>query len=784
MAKTKSGQGFEMLPLMPLRGMILFPHATMDLDVGREQSIHAVEKAMAQDQRIFIVSQKNTEAEDPSFDDLNPVGTIARIRQALHITGSMLRVLVEGEQRATLEKLAVSQEAWVGWVKPVPAIAPEEITPELAASMRVAQDYFKEFAEASQRVSPEAERTIRAISNPDELVDVIAGNAISRAEDKETLLNILPTQERLDALSVALLNEARFAGLERMVQLRIRMQMDKNQKDYYLREQMRVLQEELGEDEDEDIESYRQRLEKTPMNREAREKAEKEIDRLSRMQAGTPESTVSENYLDWLLDLPWEKYTADNLKLDRARRVLDHDHYGMEKVKERIIDFLAVLGLRQRTDRTAAMRGPVLCFVGPPGVGKTSIVKAVARAMGREFVQMSLGGVRDESEIFGHRRTYIGAMPGHVISGLKRAGSMNPVFLFDEIDKMGNDYRGDPASAMLEVLDSEQNMHFRDHYLDVPMDLSRVMFVTTANTRESIPAPLLDRMEIIEVPSYTEEEKLQIAKRHLMKKQLEENGLDPRKVKVTQDALRFVIEGYTREAGVRTLTRMLATLARKAAVRLLDTGADSLTIDRKTAGDFLGAERFLRDEPQKQPLVGTVNGLAYTEVGGEMLQVECVTMPGSGKLTLTGSLGDVMKESAQAALSWVRAHCRAYGLEDDFHTKVDIHIHVPEGAVPKDGPSAGVTMATALLSAVTGRKVRADIAMTGEITLNGRVLPIGGVKEKTLAAYRAGVKQLILPRENGKDFNELPAYIRERFTVTYADTIEQVAALALLGTED
>ena len=780
MATTKSEQGYEILPLMPLRGMILFPHATMDLDVGREQSVKAVEKAMASDQRIFVVSQKNMHVDDPKLKDMNPVGTIGRIKQVLHITGSILRVLVEGEQRAELKKVAVEEEAWVAWVKPIAPMAEAEITPELAASVRVAQEYFSEFAEASQRVSPEAQRTIRSIINPDELVDVIAGNAVSRSEEKEALLNILNPAERLEALSVSLLKEARFAGLERMVQMRIRMQMDKNQKDYYLREQMRILQEELGEEEEEDVDTYRKRLEKTPMNAEAKEKAEKEIDRLSRMQAGTPESTVSENYLDWLLDLPWDKYTKDNLRLDRARRVLDRDHYGMEKVKERIIDYLAVLGLRQRTDKEAAMRGPVLCFVGPPGVGKTSIVKAVAKAMGRKFVQMSLGGVRDESEIFGHRRTYIGAMPGHVINGLKRAGSMNPVFLFDEIDKMGNDYRGDPASAMLEVLDSEQNMHFRDHYLDVPMDLSRVMFVTTANTRESIPAPLLDRMEIIEVPSYTEEEKLQIARRHLMKKQLVENGLDPRKVKVSLDALRFVIEGYTREAGVRTLSRVLATLARKAAVYLLDQDADSLRINRKTAREYLGAERYLRDQPQPDPLVGIVNGLAYTAVGGEMLQVECMTMPGTSKLTLTGSLGDVMKESAQAALSWVRAHCKEYGLADDFHTKIDIHIHVPEGAVPKDGPSAGVTMATALLSAVTGRKVRADIAMTGEITLGGRVLPIGGVKEKALAAYRAGIRQLVLPRENGKDVDELPAYIRDYFTINYVGTIAQTASLALL----
>ncbi|NLD33272.1 MAG: endopeptidase La [Clostridiales bacterium] len=780
MAGTKTTASPRVLPLMPLRGMILFPHTTMDFDVGRPPSIKAVEKAMERDQRIFIVTQKNTDVEDPKLKDLNPVGTIARIKQVLQITGGMLRVLVEGEQRAQLQRLAVAEEAWVAWVKPVPLLKEQDISPEMAAAVRVVHEHFQEYSEASQRISPEALRTVKAITSPEELADVIAGNAIGRMEEKEHLLSIKDPMERLEALAAALMKETRFAGLERMVQVRIRMQMDKNQKDYYLREQMRILQEELGEEEDEELEDYRKRLQKTSMNAEAKEKAEKEIERLSRMAPGTPETTVSENYLDWLLDLPWDKHTRDNLNLNRARRILDEDHYGMEQVKERIIDFLAVLGLRQRADKNAAMKGPVLCFVGPPGVGKTSIVKAVARSMGRQFVQMSLGGVRDESEIFGHRRTYIGAMPGHVISGIKRAGSMNPVFLFDEIDKMGNDYRGDPASAMLEVLDSEQNMHFRDHYLDVPVDLSRVMFVTTANTRESIPAPLLDRMEIIEVPSYTEEEKLQIAKRHLMKKQLTENGLDPKKVRITQDALRFVIEGYTREAGVRTLSRMLAKLARKTAVTMLDQDVDTVRIDRKTAREYLGAERYLRDKPGRDPLVGIVNGLAYTEVGGEMLQVECMVMPGSGKLTLTGSLGDVMKESAQAALSWLRAHSKEYHLADDFHTRQDIHIHVPEGAVPKDGPSAGVTMATALLSAVTGRRVRQDLAMTGEITLAGRVLPIGGVKEKMLAAFRAGISTLLLPRENAKDVSEIPAYIRERFQIEYVDSIARVAELALL----
>ena len=784
MAKTKNEQGFEILPLMPLRGMILFPHATMDLDVGREQSIKAVEKAMESDQRIFVVPQKNMNVEDPKQGDMNPVGTIARIRQVLHITGSMLRVLVEGEQRAELQKAAVSQEAWVAWVKPVAPLAQEDITPELAASVRVAQEYFKEFAESSQRVSPEAQRTIREVTNPDELVDVIAGNAISRAEEKEALLNILDPSERLEALSVALLKEARFAGLERMVQLRIRMQMDKNQKDYYLREQMRVIQEELGEEEEEDIDNYRKRLEKTPLNAEAKEKAEKEIDRLSRMQAGTPESTVSENYLDWLFDLPWDKYTKDNLKLDRARKTLDQDHFGMEKVKERIIDFLAVLGLRQRTDKDAAMRGPVLCFVGPPGVGKTSIVKAVAKAMGRKFVQMSLGGVRDESEIFGHRRTYIGAMPGHVVNGLKRAGSMNPVFLFDEIDKMGNDYRGDPASAMLEVLDSEQNMHFRDHYLDVPLDLSRVMFVTTANTRETIPAPLLDRMEIIEVPSYTEEEKLQIAKRHLLPRQVQEHGLPKGSVRMGDAALKAVIEGYTREAGVRTLTRTIARVVRKAAVEMLENDVKSVTVTRDKVTEYLGAVRYLRDLPEKKPRVGVVNGLAYTTVGGETLAVECAVMAGGGGLKLTGQLGDVMKESAQAALSWIRAHAAEFDLAPDFYKTIDIHIHVPEGAVPKDSPSAGVTMATALMSAITGRAVRQDVAMTGEITLRGRVLPIGGVKEKMLAAYRAGIRTLLLPQENKKDLEDVPEHVRKVFDIILVENIGDVLKVALLPKEN
>lgn len=769
------------LPMLPLRGMIVFPHTVLHFDVGRGKSVASMEKAMQEDQKVFIVTQHDIEVEDPGQEDLYQVGTIARLRQVLHLPGNNLRVLAEGESRAKLLRMDQDQEAWMAEVAPIPPLTPDMITPELTALVRITLDYFEKYAEVSGRVSGELLRSVKAVTRPDELADMIAANALNQTEDRKVILETIGDKERLEALCVCLAREIKFAGVEKVVQMRIKSQIDKNQKDYYLREQMKAIQEELGEDDLDDIESYRARLEKTPLNEEAREKAEKEIDRLSRMVPGTPEINVTETYLDWILDLPWGKYTKDQTSLDRARKILDEDHYGMKHVKERIIEHLAVFGMRLKEDPAASMRGPILCFVGPPGVGKTSIVKAVARAMDRKFIQMSLGGVRDEAEIFGHRRTYIGAIPGRIISGIKRAGSMNPVFLFDEVDKMGSDFRGDPASAMLEVLDSEQNATFRDHYLELPFDLSRVMFVTTANTIEQIPPPLRDRMEIIEVPSYTEEEKLHIAKLHLIRKQVEENGLPRRSVRIKDDALKFIIEGYTREAGVRTLSRTLAKVVRKAAVDMLDKGQKSITVDLATARRYLGAERYLRDQLQKKPLVGIVNGLAYTEVGGEMLAVECVVMTGTGKLTLTGHLGDVMKESGQAALSWVRAHRQELNIAEDFHQKLDIHIHVPEGAIPKDGPSAGVTMTTALVSALTGRPVRQDVAMTGEVTLGGRVLPIGGVKEKMLAAYRADIKTLILPRDNAKDVEEIPQYIQDHFNIEYAAGVDRVIELALTG---
>lgn len=780
MPETKPAGASQFIPFLPLRGTQIFPHTVMHVDVARDKSIASVEYAMEKDRRIFLVMQKNEDNEEPGLSDLYEAGTIATISQVLHQTGAGLRVLIEGETRAILKGIKQDNEKWVAKIQPiVPKAAPED-KEEILALIRLAKEALNSYSDAGNRVSEDLTRSIKRITDPDELVDVIAANLPTSQEERNELLAETSVKLRLEKLCVILTREVRNANIDRVVQLRIRMQVDKSQKEYYLREQIKAIQDELGEGDEDDVEEMRKKLSAIPLNEEAREKADKELDKLSRMMAGSPESTVSENYLDWLAELPWGKYSRDQLSLTRARKVLDEDHFGMEKVKERIIEYLAILSMRQKEGEQVVPKGPILCFVGPPGVGKTSIVKAIARAMNRKFVKLSLGGVRDEAEIYGHRRTYIGAIPGHIISGIKRAGTMNPVFLFDEIDKMSSDYRGDPASAMLEVLDSEQNNTFRDHYLDVPFDLSRVLFITTANTRDTIPPALLDRMEIIEVSSYTEEEKLHIAQKHLLRRQIEENGLPKKSVKMNQAAIKKVIEGYTREAGVRSLTRVLAKVVRKAAVEMLDTGKDVVTVKTDMIEDYLGAPRFLREQPDKEPLVGVVIGLAYTEVGGELLKVECSVMPGSGKLQLTGSLGDVMKESGQAALSWVRAQSERYHLPEDFHTKTDIHIHVPEGAVPKDGPSAGVTMTVAMVSALTKSKVRQDLAMTGEITLGGRVLPIGGIKEKLLAAYRADIKVLALPQENRKDVLELPAYIRDAFDIHYVKSADGVIDLAMV----
>ena len=711
------------MPVLALRGLMVFPHMVLHFDVGRPKSVAALQEAMMNDQKIFLVAQKDVDDPDPTPENLCTVGTIANIRQVMNLPGDSLRVLVEGETRGELTAVTQEEPFLLGRIH-LPKVTEPEDEMELAALVRTAKDYFDAYARASQRVSQETIASIRDVDDAEQIADLIAANILTKLEDRQQILEEFDIQRRLERLCTILSREIELTGVEKQVQERVKKQIDKNQKDYYLREHMKAIQTELGDTDATDVEELRERAKNTPLNDEARQRVDKELERLSRMTPGTPEVGMSRTYIEWILDLPWGKQTTDNLDLKRARKVLAQDHYGLEKVKERIVEYLAVLKLKQD------MRGPILCFVGPPGVGKTSIVRAIAKAVGRQFVQVSLGGVRDEAEIRGHRRTYIGAIPGRIISGMKQAGTMNPVFLFDEIDKMSHDFRGDPASAMLEVLDGEQNGAFRDHYLELPFDLSRVMFITTANSIDTIPTPLLDRMEVI-------------------------------------------------EAGVRTLERTIAKVIRKAAVTMLDEGETEVTVTEKVLHQYLGAPRFTRELPEKEPRVGIVNGLAYTTVGGETLEVECLTMPGKGGLRLTGQLGDVMKESAEAAFSYVRAHCADLGLADDFYKDVDIHIHVPEGAVPKDGPSAGVTMATALVSVLTGIPVRNDVAMTGEITLRGRVLPIGGLKEKTLAAYRAGITTLIIPKENQKDLEEIPPHVLSQFKIVCVEQIEQVLENAL-----
>ena len=760
------------VPVFPLRDTILFPHMTLNFDIGRPGSVSAAHIALTEGRPVLLVLQKDENQEDPGPEDLYSIGCLANIEHILNLPGGIVRVMVEGICRGQVQQWRQTGDALEALTVSVQTEAPQ--SPELEAMVSTAKNELTRFANTSSRVAQETVDSILAIEDPDELADVIAANTLNKLKDRQSILETIPPFERLEKLSVLLESAIEIAELETKLQYKIHEAVEKNQKDYYLREQIRIYQKELGDTEFSDAEELRKKLAETPLNDEAREKCAKEIDRLSHMAPGTPEITTSLSYIEWLLEMPWGKYTQDNLDLGRARQILSENHYGLEKVKERIIEYLAVLQVKKD------MKGPILCFVGPPGVGKTSVVRAIAKAIDRKFIQMALGGVRDEAEIRGHRRTYVGSIPGRIISGIRHAGVMNPVFLFDEIDKMSSDMRGDPASALLEVLDGEQNSSFRDHYMEVPFDLSKVLFVTTANSAETIPAPLFDRMEIIEVPSYTEEEKLHIASLHLFPRQLAEHGLQPGSISMDDSVLRSIIEGYTREAGVRTLERSIAKVIRKGVVQMLDTKASNITVTRDDLHEYLGAARYTREMPEKKPLVGTVVGLAYTEVGGETLEVECTIMPGKGGMKSTGKLGDVMKESAEAAYSWVRSRSQQLGLKPDFYSSYDVHIHIPEGAIPKDGPSAGVTLITSLVSAFTGIPVRQDVAMTGEITLRGRVLPIGGLKEKTLAAYRAGIRVLIIPRENLKDLEEIPAYVLSQFRVVAADTVEDVLREALL----
>ncbi len=759
------------LPVLPLRGIMVFPHMVMHFDVGRPKSVAALEKAMMQDQRIFLVTQKDAEVEEPRQTDLYSVGTVARVKQVLNLPGDSIRVLVEGLHRAVLVNVLEYEPFMVGDVRGV--AHPQNDPVKLEALVRTTHQYFEELARVSKRVSQETLHSVLAVKDAEQLADIIAANVLTDLEDRQSVLETLKVTERLEAVCRILLRETELSNVEKQVQSRIKNQIEQNHKDYYLREQIKAIQTELGDKDGTEVEELRERLAKTPLNDEARQKAEKEIDRLSQMPPGVPEINVSRTYIEWILDLPWGKTTQDRLDLKRARKVLDQEHYGMEQVKERIIEYLAVLRMKQD------MKGPILCFAGPPGVGKTSIVRSIAKAVGREFVQMSLGGVRDEAEIRGHRRTYVAAIPGRIIAGLKQAGTMNPVFLFDEIDKLTQGAQGDPAAAMLEVLDGEQNFAFRDHYMELPFDLSRVMFITTANNIETIPPALRDRLEIIEVSSYTEEEKLRIAKKHLLPKQITAHGMKGGSVRMTEKLISTVIEDYTREAGVRQLERVLAKVVRKAAVEMLDKDTKQVTVGLEKLRSYLGAARYTREALESIDRIGVVNGLAYTSVGGELLPVECTMMEGTGVLQLTGSLGDVMQESAKAALSWVRAHAAAWGVNAEFFRKHDIHIHVPEGAVPKDGPSAGVTLTTALVSALLEIPVHQNVAMTGEVTLRGRVLPIGGLKEKLMAAYRAGVKTVLIPSENMKDLEDVAQVVLDRLTIKPMDDVQQVLEIAL-----
>ncbi|MDN5293035.1 MAG: ATP-dependent Lon protease [Eubacteriales bacterium] len=769
----------KVLPLLPLRGLLVFPFMVIHLDVGREKSVRAIEEAMVRDRIIFLATQKEAQTDDPGEDDIYQVGTIAEVKQLLKLPGGTIRVLVEGLARAKINRYLSHEPFFQVEVEEYPE-KPVALTPEIQALTRFLINQFEQYVKISKRIPPETVVSIISLEDPGRLADVIASQMTLKVEEKQKILEAVDIKDRLEKLASIIANELEIAELERKINIRVRKQMEKAQKEYYLREQLKAIQKELGEKDERvaEAEELREKIAKAKLPREVRERALKEVERLEKMPPMAAEAAVVRTYLDWLLSLPWTKQTRDRLDLKVAAKILDEDHYGLEKVKERILEYLAIRHLSKK------MKGPILCFVGPPGVGKTSLARSIARALERKFVRMSLGGVRDEAEIRGHRRTYVGALPGRIIQGMKQAGSKNPVFLLDEIDKMSMDFRGDPSAALLEVLDPEQNNSFSDHYIEIPFDLSHVMFITTANALHNIPRPLLDRMEVIYISGYTEEEKVQIAQRYLIPKQMESHGLKPEQLRITESAIRKIIREYTREAGVRNLERQIAAICRKAAKKIVNGEAQTVRVGIQNLHQFLGIARYRYGVAEKHDDVGIATGLAWTETGGEVLTIEVTVMKGKGKLTLTGKLGEVMKESAQAGYSYIRSRAKQLGLDEDFYEKYDIHIHVPEGAIPKDGPSAGITMATALASALTGKKVRSDVAMTGEITLRGRVLPIGGVKEKVLAAHRAGIKTVILPKENKKDLEEIPAKVRSKMEFVLVDHMDQVLARALVEEKD
>jgi ATP-dependent Lon protease len=764
------------MPALALRGLAIFPNMLLHFDVGREASIKALDEAMTTSQPIFLVAQRDLSVEVPEESDLYTVGTISNVRQILRLPGDNVRVMVEGVSRGRLCGLSQTVPFLLAEVEELPEETPVRRSTRTEALIRQTYELFERYIELAPKMTPDILLSVLASEDPGYIADYIAQNLSLRAGDKQSILEEPRPVRRLEKLFHMLRREVEILELEQDMQNKVREQLTHNQRDYFLREQMKVIQQELGDEGqngDSEIAEYRQRIERAKLSDQVAEKLNKELSRLEKQPFGSAEATVLRNYLDICLELPWGKRTRDRVDVTAARKVLDADHYGLEKVKERILEFLAVKQLAPE------LKGQIICLVGPPGVGKTSIAMSMARALHRKMARISLGGVHDEAEIRGHRKTYVGAMPGRMIAAIQQAGSCNPILLLDEIDKLGSDQRGDPASALLEVLDSEQNATFRDHFLELPFDLSDVLFVTTANTTETIPRALLDRMEVIELTSYTDEEKLQIAKRHLLPKQLKRHGLKKSQLKLTDDAIREVISGYTKEAGVRLLERELATLCRKSAMQVVSKSVKSISLSGDNLEEYLGVRRYHPERLPRSEQVGVVNGLAWTSVGGELLEVEANVVPGSGKVELTGNLGDVMKESAHAALTYIRSRTQPLGIEADFYQTKDIHVHFPEGAVPKDGPSAGIAITTAMVSALTGAPVRRELAMTGEVTLRGRVLPIGGLKEKTMAAYRNGIKTVFIPADNEKDLEEIDQTVRAALHFIPVEQVDAVLAQAL-----
>jgi ATP-dependent Lon protease len=772
-SSTGSPSGHEVYPVLPLRDIVVFPHMIVPLFVGREKSIRALEEVMRADKQILLATQQNPSEDDPSPATIYPVGTIATVLQLLKLPDGTVKVLVEGIGRAEVVKYTANDSYYEAQAHKMADQVGDVVEVEALSRSVVAE--FENYVKLNKKISPEVVGAVTQLEDYSKVADTVASHLAIKIPEKQAILALPTVVERLERVLGLMESEISVLQVEKRIRSRVKRQMEKTQREYYLNEQMKAIQKELGDSDDgrDELQELEERIARTKLSKEAREKAQNELKKLRQMSAMSAEATVVRNYLDWLLSIPWGKKSKIKNDLNFAQQVLDADHFGLEKVKDRIVEYLAV------QSRATKLRGPILCLVGPPGVGKTSLGKSIAKATGREFVRMSLGGVRDEAEIRGHRRTYIGSMPGKVIQSMRKAKKSNPLFLLDEIDKIGMDFRGDPSSALLEVLDPEQNSAFNDHYLEVDYDLSNVMFVTTANTL-NIPAPLMDRMEIIRIAGYTEDEKIEIARRHLMPKIIKEHALQPKEFSIDDEALKTVIRRYTREAGVRNLERELATLARKSVKELILSKKKSIKITAKNLEDYLGVPRFRYGEAELEDLVGVVTGLAWTEVGGELLTIEGVLMPGKGRMTVTGNLRDVMKESISAAASYVRSRAIDFGIEPPLFDKKDIHVHVPEGATPKDGPSAGVAMVTAIVSTLTGIPVRRDVAMTGEITLRGRVLPIGGLKEKLLAALRGGIKKVLIPEDNAKDLADIPNNVKSGMEIVPVARMDDVIRHALV----